>query len=175
MNVAQEACDRGAFIVDGRICLIDSPRRLRLERGRRQVRVEYRMGEGTGNEEFPLRGIGDNGRFLDLLREREIETIHTAVLLRALPPDLRVLLAPPVIFSDPGIMGFFLVAALILLERGQGVLDVIFVTPLRLHEYLAAKVTAVTLLATSSSLAGGALVHALVLGWLWRRFEGRSG
>ncbi|MDQ7793889.1 MAG: ABC transporter permease [bacterium] len=80
-------------------------------------------------------------------------SIGYAVVLRALPPDLRALLAPPVIFSDPGIIGFFLVAAMILLERGQGVLDVIFVTPLRLHEYLLAKVVSIALLATASSVA----------------------
>lgn len=41
MSVADELCDRVAFIVDGRIALIDSPRALKLKYGTANVRVEY--------------------------------------------------------------------------------------------------------------------------------------
>ena len=42
MAVADQVCDRVAFIVDGRIVLIDSPRELKMRYGKRLVRVEMR-------------------------------------------------------------------------------------------------------------------------------------
>jgi fluoroquinolone transport system ATP-binding protein len=77
MTTADELCDRVAFIVDGKIACIDSPRALKLQHGERTVRVEYRGDAGTLHEDFPLDGIGENGAFQRLLRERDVETIHT--------------------------------------------------------------------------------------------------
>ena len=71
MAVAERLCDRVAFIVDGEIAAVDSPRRLKLERGERRVRVEYEDEEHTGKQEFSLDGLGDNERFLALLRGPE--------------------------------------------------------------------------------------------------------
>lgn len=77
MNVAEEICDRVAFIVEGRIALIDSPRELMVRRGQKIVQVEYRE-EGIVKEaEFPLKGIGDNRIFSRLLKEKNVERIHT--------------------------------------------------------------------------------------------------
>ncbi|MFC6087642.1 ABC transporter ATP-binding protein, partial [Sphaerisporangium aureirubrum] len=42
MATADQLCDRVAFVVDGRIATLDSPRELKVARSRRQVRVEYR-------------------------------------------------------------------------------------------------------------------------------------
>ena len=76
MHDADELCHRIAFIVDGKIALIDSPKALKLKYGRRLVRVEYL--NGTVREaEFPLDGIGNNAAFLRLLREENVQTIHT--------------------------------------------------------------------------------------------------
>ena len=77
MHVADLLCDRVAFMVQGRLALIDTPRNLRLAHGRKQVQVEYRTGEGRRQELFDLDGIGANERFAELLRSEEIETIHT--------------------------------------------------------------------------------------------------
>jgi fluoroquinolone transport system ATP-binding protein len=77
MQVAEELCDRVAFIVDGQIKLIDSPRELKLQRGQKRLRVEVRGAEGVEVQEFPLAGIGENEAFLRLLREREVETVHS--------------------------------------------------------------------------------------------------
>ena len=77
MLAATELCDRVAFIVDGQIKLIDSPRSLMLTHGDPQVKVEYRTGEGIGRQEFPLKDLGSNQAFFDLLRTHEVETIHT--------------------------------------------------------------------------------------------------
>lgn len=80
MTVADQICDRVAFIVDGRIALIDSPRNLRLQYGKRRVRVEYhqnRTATPLQQAEFPLDGLGEDAAFMDILRNHCIETIHT--------------------------------------------------------------------------------------------------
>jgi fluoroquinolone transport system ATP-binding protein len=79
MATADQLCDRVAFVVDGRIATLDSPRELKVARSRRQVRVEYR---DNGNEavtgiEFPLDGLADNADFLRLLRDQRVETVHS--------------------------------------------------------------------------------------------------
>ena len=80
MTVADQICDRIAFIIDGKISVIDSPRNLRLQHGKRRVRVEYHSDGASSpsqQAEFPLDGLGDNSDFLTLLRNNPIETIHT--------------------------------------------------------------------------------------------------
>ena len=77
MAVADQLCDRVAFIVDGQLRCVGAPRALKLEHGRRDLRVEYRAGDGLASRDFPLAGIGDNIEFAGLLRSVEIETIHS--------------------------------------------------------------------------------------------------
>jgi len=77
MAAADELCDRVAFIVDGRIACIDSPRALKLANGERTVRVEYRAGDRAAHADYPLDGLADNAAFLQALRERDVQTIHT--------------------------------------------------------------------------------------------------
>jgi fluoroquinolone transport system ATP-binding protein len=77
MMAADELCDRVAFIVDGRIVLVDSPRELKIKHGRKSVRVEHRHGGDLTAEQFPLRGLGENERFLSLLKAGTVETMHS--------------------------------------------------------------------------------------------------
>jgi fluoroquinolone transport system ATP-binding protein len=77
MQAAEELCDRVAFIVDGQIKLIDSPRELKLRQGKKRIRVEYRIGLEKAIEEFPLEGIGQNEHFLRLIRQYSVETMHS--------------------------------------------------------------------------------------------------
>lgn len=77
MNVAEEICDRVAFIVDGQLSLIDSPRELKISRGTHTVQVEYRNNGALSSKEFQLAGLGNNEHFMRLLQEQEIETIHS--------------------------------------------------------------------------------------------------
>lgn len=77
MNVADELCDRVAFIVDGEIRLIDSPRELKLLKGQKTVNVEYLQNDQVVKQEFPLPNIGHNEQFIQLLRDKEIQTIHS--------------------------------------------------------------------------------------------------
>lgn len=77
MTVADELCDRVAFLVDGNINLIDSPRTLKLEKGRKTVRVEFRENGKTVIQDFELDTIGTDEKFLTLIKTRKIETIHS--------------------------------------------------------------------------------------------------
>ncbi len=78
MALAQEICDRVAFIVDGKIRLIDSPRELMVRHGSRSVLVERRGPDGVlESRRFPLDGIGDDQAFLATLKSGSIERMHT--------------------------------------------------------------------------------------------------
>ncbi|CAM3785818.1 MULTISPECIES: ABC transporter ATP-binding protein [Paenibacillus] len=77
MQAAEELCDRVAFIVDGEIKLIDSPRELKLRKGRKELRVEFRKNGQLKEALFPLDGIGGNDRFLKIIKSDMLETIHS--------------------------------------------------------------------------------------------------
>ncbi|MCF7804009.1 MAG: ABC transporter ATP-binding protein [Candidatus Marinimicrobia bacterium] len=77
MHVADELCDRVAFIVDGELVLCDSPRELKLRDGKKLVRVEYQLKGQTETRDFPIDSLGENAEFLNILRKNQVETIHT--------------------------------------------------------------------------------------------------
>ena len=77
MAMADEVCDRVAFLLDGRIALIDAPREIKVRYGTQRVRVDYRSGDALEARDFPLEGLADNPGFLEALREPALETIHT--------------------------------------------------------------------------------------------------
>ena len=77
MNDIDQLCDRVAFIVDGQIKEIDSPRNLKIKYGKRLVKIEYTEDHQTIFEEFQLDNIGKNEKFLNLLKTKNIETIHS--------------------------------------------------------------------------------------------------
>ena len=77
MNEADYLCDRVAFIVEGTIPVIDNPGELKIKHGQKSVKVSYN-GDGKLEEEsFPLSGIGRNSRFLEILNQDCVRTIHT--------------------------------------------------------------------------------------------------
>ena len=77
MTVADELCDRVAFIVNGEIRLVESPHDLKLAHGARTVVMEYDRDGRPGRREFPLDGLGADADFLALLREATVHTLHT--------------------------------------------------------------------------------------------------
>jgi len=72
-----QLCDRVAFIVNGEIKEIDSPRNLKIRYGKSVVMVEYQENGGTVKKEFLKQEIGKNKGFLEILTTKEIETIHS--------------------------------------------------------------------------------------------------
>lgn len=77
MSVADRLCDRVAFIVNGELPVIDTPRNLKITHGRRQVQVEYRKDGSVSSREFALENLAENDSFRELLAQNQIETIHT--------------------------------------------------------------------------------------------------
>ncbi len=79
MAVADELCDRVAFLADGSIRELDAPETLRRRHGRRTLRVEYIDDAGEpGEREFELEALGENAAFASLLKSvKRIESMHT--------------------------------------------------------------------------------------------------
>ena len=76
MSDVDELCDRVAFITDGKIEEIDSPRNLKIKYGKRTVTVEYKEDNQTVTKQFTMDEIKTDA-FTDLLRTKEVETIHS--------------------------------------------------------------------------------------------------
>ena len=79
MTVADELCDRVAFITAGRVATIDQPEALKKQHGARRIRVEYlNKASAIEQETFDLDGLGQDEAFLTLLRSaKRIETMHS--------------------------------------------------------------------------------------------------
>lgn len=77
MHIADELCDRVAFIVDGKLSLTDSPRELKLRYGKPEVRVEFGLNGKNEQRDFELADLADNAEFLKLLRGGGVRTLHT--------------------------------------------------------------------------------------------------
>ncbi len=77
MTVAEQLCDRVAFIVEGKIVVIGSPRDLMIEHGKRIVQVEYQMNGSKHEQSFDLENLYENLDFMNILKSAEIKTIHS--------------------------------------------------------------------------------------------------
>lgn len=69
-------------------------------------------------------------------------------ILSALPESARKTVAIILIYSDPAALGLFLMGAMILLEKGEHVLQTFAVSPVRVEEYVLAKAVAMAVTAT---------------------------
>ncbi len=81
MMVADELCDRVAFIVEGKIPIIDTPRELKLNYGDAVVDIKWRDDTGLDRQSVPL-GSFDSRSLAESLNAlqsggRRIETIHS--------------------------------------------------------------------------------------------------
>lgn len=77
MTVAEQLCDRVAFINEGIISAIDSPKNLMLAHGKASVDVTFEQDASIVNESFPLGTIGSNTRFHEIIRSKKILTMHS--------------------------------------------------------------------------------------------------
>lgn len=63
-------------------------------------------------------------------------------------------------FSDPSALGLILAGGIVLLEIDQGIHDPLFITPIRIREYLVAKAASLSLL----SLSAAWVIHLISIG-----------
>jgi fluoroquinolone transport system permease protein len=88
-----------------------------------------------------------------------VGAVWAAILLQAPPFDWRWLL-PPLAVGNLLLSTFYFMGALVLLEKDEGTLTALVVTPLRIGEYLLSKVATLTALALAETL----LIVALATG-----------
>lgn len=76
MFVADDLSDRVAFIVDGKIVAVDTPKNLKLKYGQAQVTVEYTDSGELKSETFGMTGK-DKELLLKFLADHDIKTMHS--------------------------------------------------------------------------------------------------
>lgn len=77
MHIAEELGDRVAFLNEGEIVALDSPRNLRLQYGEKSVAVEY-MEDGTVKKAlFFLENEADRQSFSTLIKTKNVQTVHS--------------------------------------------------------------------------------------------------
>lgn len=77
MKDVEELCDRVAFMNEGKIVETSTPRKLKLKYGKKEITIEYSENCKVRKEKFSMDNIGENKAFMKLLKEKEIETVHS--------------------------------------------------------------------------------------------------
>lgn len=77
MYIADELCNRVAFIVDGKIRLIDSPKELKLKYGEKLVEVEYFKNGELIKDSFSTVVDEEKRKLIEVIRGYDIRTMHT--------------------------------------------------------------------------------------------------
>jgi fluoroquinolone transport system ATP-binding protein len=77
MYIADELCNRVAFIVDGKIRLIDSPKELKLKYGEKLVEVEYSKNGELIKDSFSTVVDEEKQKLIEVIRKNDIRTMHT--------------------------------------------------------------------------------------------------
>lgn len=77
MYIADELCDRIAFINEGKIELIDSPRNLKLKYGEKLVKIEYKENGKLKKESISMVNDKDKEKLNRLINNGHIETMHS--------------------------------------------------------------------------------------------------
>ena len=91
-----------------------------------------------------------------LLHAAAFIVIVWIVLLRRLPPEPAAKIIPVVIFAELSIIGFFFLAAQVLFERSQAVLQALIVSRLTDAQYIGSRCASLALVALAGSAAVGA-------------------
>lgn len=77
MYIADELCDRVAFIVEGEIQLIDSPKNLKMQYGEHIVQVEYSEDGRLQSRNFSIVDEAGKKELQELIATKNIRTMHT--------------------------------------------------------------------------------------------------
>lgn len=75
------------------------------------------------------------------------------IILHFIPEGvIKTYAVPLTIYSDPAVVGFFFIGSVVMLEKQQGIIDCLAVTPLGPGQYLISKALSFTLIALVSSV-----------------------
>ncbi len=93
--------------------------------------------------------------------------VTMAILFRQLGDVNWAVWWPPILLENLVMNAFYFLAGMVLLEKGEGTLEVQVVTPLRDWEYLLSKVVSLFVLSAVESLVVIVLVSGAGFNWLW--------
>ncbi|MDP3437686.1 MAG: hypothetical protein Q8S04_10620 [Bacteroidales bacterium] len=94
-----------------------------------------------------------------------IITVMYLIILSLLPESFLRIALPLVVFSDPSVLGLFFIGGIIMLEKGQGVIQVLVVSPLTTGEYIIAKVISLSVVAVAAASAITILSSSETINW----------
>lgn len=77
MFIADELCDRVAFIIDGEIHLIDTPKNLKLQYGQKLIDIEYIDDGKIIKETLKTIDEQDRKRIGEIVNKYDIQTMHS--------------------------------------------------------------------------------------------------
>ncbi len=77
MYIAEELCDRVAFIINGEIKLIDSPKNLKLQYGEKAIEVEYLHNDKLVKELLSPKIEIEKSKLKEIIDNKEIITLHS--------------------------------------------------------------------------------------------------
>lgn len=77
MYIADELCDRVAFIIDGVIVLIDTPKNLKIQYGKKLIDVEYIQDGKIIKETLKTIDEKDRQRIGEIVKKYDIQTMHS--------------------------------------------------------------------------------------------------
>lgn len=77
MYIADELCDRVAFIIDGEIKLIDTPKNLKQQYGEKLVEIEYVKEGEIYKETLKTVDDSDKQKIANIVKSYDIQTMHS--------------------------------------------------------------------------------------------------
>ncbi len=77
MYSADELCDRVAFLNEGKIVAMDTPRNLKMKHGEKAVEVEYVREDKIEKATFSLDKEEEKTKFNEIINKTDIRTIHS--------------------------------------------------------------------------------------------------
>ena len=81
-----------------------------------------------------------------------VMTIMYIVIIGLLPDTWKTNATAIILFTDPAALGFFFVGGILLLEKGERVLDTLFISPIEIWEYTLAKAASLGLISVLAGL-----------------------
>jgi fluoroquinolone transport system ATP-binding protein len=78
MYDATELCDRVAFILDGKLKVLDTPRNLIMSKGASKVTYTFSKNGREEKNTVPLEQISGDDKLIELIRSNQIQSIHSS-------------------------------------------------------------------------------------------------
>lgn len=86
-------------------------------------------------------------------------SIMYIVILNFIPMSAKSVVLPILVYTDPAALGMFFIGGMVLLEKEQGVLSLLYITPLKVHEYIISKVLTLGIISTLAAVGISLVVN----------------